>query len=50
MKVAMLIGLEDTFKLTSTISLNNMHLFNEKGSMMHFDTPDESKCSLCLLD
>lgn len=30
------------FKLTSTISTSNMHLFNEKGEIKKYESPQQS--------
>lgn len=35
-------GLLKKFKLTNTISTSNMHLFDSKGKIKKYDTPEES--------
>lgn len=35
-------GLLKKFKLTSTISTSNMHLFDPKGVIKKYDTPEQS--------
>lgn len=34
-------GLEKKFKLTTTISTTNMHLFDSKGVIKKYDTPEQ---------
>lgn len=36
-------GLLKKFKLTTTISTSNMHLFDPKGAIKKYDTPEQSK-------
>jgi hypothetical protein len=42
MAIALAEGLVKKFKLTTTISTNNMHLFNAKGNIKKYDTPEQS--------
>ena len=35
-------GLFKKFRLTSTISTSNMHLFDAEGKIKKFDTPEQS--------
>jgi hypothetical protein len=42
-------GLEKKFKLTTTIGTTNMHLFDSNGKIRKYDTPEQSKFSLCFL-
>lgn len=37
-------GLLKKFKLTTTISTSNMHLFDPKGVIKKYDTPEQSMC------
>ena len=43
-KIAMVMqeGLLKKFKLTSTISTSNMHLFDAEGKIKKYDTPEQS--------
>ncbi|KAJ3681634.1 hypothetical protein LUZ60_014207 [Juncus effusus] len=41
MKIAIQEGLEKKFKLTTTISTTNMHLFDSKGVIKKYDTPEQ---------
>lgn len=36
-------GLLKKFKLTTTISTSNMHLFDSKGVIKKYDTPEQSR-------
>lgn len=36
-------GLLKRFKLTTTISTSNMHLFDSRGVIKKYDTPEQSK-------
>jgi DNA topoisomerase-2 len=36
-------GIFKKFKLTSTISTSNMHLFDAEGKIKKFETPEQSK-------
>lgn len=36
-------GLLKKFKLTTTISTSNMHLFDSNGVIKKYDTPEQSK-------
>lgn len=36
-------GLMKKFKLTTSISTSNMHLFDSKGVIKKYDTPEQSK-------
>lgn len=37
-------GLLKKFKLTTTISTSNMHLFDPKGVIKKYDMPEQSMC------
>ena len=43
MNAAKLEGLEKKFKLTTTISTSNMHLFDSNGIIKKYDTPEQSE-------
>ncbi|KAL6006450.1 hypothetical protein ACLOJK_037404 [Asimina triloba] len=43
MKIAQEEGLLKRFKLTSTISTSNMHLFDAKGTIKKYENPEQSK-------
>lgn len=36
-------GVEKRFKLTTSISTTNMHLFDAKGVIKKYDTPEKSE-------
>lgn len=42
MAIALSEGLTKKFKLTTTISTSNMHLFDAKGIIKKYDTPEQS--------
>lgn len=42
MNIAKKEGLENKFKLTSTIGTANMHLLDSDGNVQKYDTPEES--------
>lgn len=37
-------GLMKKFKLTTTVSTSNMHVFDSRGMIKKYDTPEESMC------
>ena len=41
-------GLLKKFRLTTSISTTNMHLFDPKGVIKKYDTPEQSKCYIDL--
>jgi hypothetical protein len=45
MREAEAVGLLKKFKLTMTVSTSNMHLFNHKGKITKYDTPEQSEAS-----
>lgn len=47
LKVAREEGLIKKFKLSSTISTTNMHLFDERGMIKKYDSPEQSNISFC---
>lgn len=42
MILAMQEGLKKKFKLTTTVSTSNMHLFDANGVIKKYDTPEQS--------
>lgn len=42
MAAAVAEGLVKKFKLSTTMSTSNMHLFDEEGRMTKYDTPEQS--------
>lgn len=45
MREAEAVGLLKKFKLTTTVSTSNMHLFNHKGKITKYDTPEQSEAA-----
>ena len=43
MNIAKQEGLMKKFKLTSTMGITNMHLFDSNGKIRKYETPEESK-------
>lgn len=43
MNLALQEGLEKRFKLTTSISTTNMHLFDANGVIKKYDTPEKSE-------
>lgn len=43
MREAEAAGLLKKFKLTTTVSTSNMHLFNHAGKITKYDTPEQSE-------
>lgn len=48
-KIAMIMqeGLLKKFKLTTTISTSNMHLFDAEGKIKKYENPEQSKAFVC---
>lgn len=42
-------GLEKSFKLTSTISITNMHLWDKDNRIKHYHSPEEILTEFCEL-
>jgi DNA topoisomerase II len=49
MNIAIQEGLEKKFKLTTTVATTNMHLFDSKGAIKKYDTPEQSMFEVFLL-